>query len=277
MRRGDIGVRVQTVTPLLASGLNLARDHGVVLADVTPGGAAAVAGLRPGDLVMALDGKPMENGRQLQVNLYRRSVGELVSLDLFRDGQPLKVSVAVTERKDPWRVSQPRATRARTRAAARRPRCRSRSRDRRGPAGASRALRGGGRFDRRRRARRTGRRVGRRGRDLRDQPQTDRGARGSSRGPRRTENRRWRCPSALSGAASADVSRLYDRLTGWRLPSDFRRQGVMRLLASLIQIVRHSIDRLNTGQRPSTDDGPGRFQREIHHRVDVWRQLHAAL
>jgi serine protease Do len=101
VRRGDIGVRVQTVTPLLASGLNLARDHGVVLADVTPGGAAAVAGLRPGDLVVALDGRPMENGRQLQVNLYRRSVGELVSLELLRDGQPLKVSVAVTERKDP--------------------------------------------------------------------------------------------------------------------------------------------------------------------------------
>jgi serine protease Do len=50
---------------------------------------------------VALDGKPMENGRQLQVNLYRRSVGELVSLELLRDDQPLKVSVAVTERKDP--------------------------------------------------------------------------------------------------------------------------------------------------------------------------------
>jgi serine protease Do len=101
VRRGDIGIRVQTVTPLLASGLNLARDHGVVLADVLPGSAAAVAGLRPGDLVVALDGKPMENGRQLQVNLYRRLVGELVSLELLRDGQPLKVSVAVTERRDP--------------------------------------------------------------------------------------------------------------------------------------------------------------------------------
>jgi serine protease Do len=101
VRRGDIGIRVQTVTPLLASGLNLPRDHGVVLADVMPGSAAAVAGLRPGDLVFALDGKPMENGRQLQVNLYRRLVGELVSLEFLRDGQPLKVSVAVTERRDP--------------------------------------------------------------------------------------------------------------------------------------------------------------------------------
>ena len=66
----------QTLTPLLAAGLGLPRDHGVVLADVTPGGPAALAGLRPGDVVLALDGKPMENGRQLQVGLYRRAVGD---------------------------------------------------------------------------------------------------------------------------------------------------------------------------------------------------------
>ena len=67
VRRGDIGVRAQTVTPVLATGLNLARDRGVVLADVLPGGPAARAGLRAGDLVLPFDGKSMENGRQFQV------------------------------------------------------------------------------------------------------------------------------------------------------------------------------------------------------------------
>ena len=101
VRRGDIGVRTQTVTPLLASGLRLARDYGVVLADVLPGTPAARAGLRPGDLVLALDGKPMENGRQFQVNLYRRFVGDLVTLEILRDDQIVKVPVTITERKDP--------------------------------------------------------------------------------------------------------------------------------------------------------------------------------
>ena len=41
VRRGEIGVRAQTVTPVLAAGLKLARDHGVVLADVKPGTPAA--------------------------------------------------------------------------------------------------------------------------------------------------------------------------------------------------------------------------------------------
>ncbi len=101
VRRGDIGIRAQTVTPELASGLKLARDRGVILADVLPGSPAARAGLRPGDLVLALDGKPMENGRQLQVNLYRRPVGEAVSLEVLREGQRLTMSATIAERRDP--------------------------------------------------------------------------------------------------------------------------------------------------------------------------------
>jgi serine protease Do len=86
---------------VLASGLKLPRDYGAVLADVRPAGPAARAGLRPGDLVLALDGKPIENGRQLQVTLYRRFVGDLVSLEIVRDGQTLKVPVVMSERQDP--------------------------------------------------------------------------------------------------------------------------------------------------------------------------------
>lgn len=102
VRRGDIGIRAQTITPELASGLILPRDFGVVLADVIPTSPAATAGLRPGDVVLSLDGKAMENGRQLQVNLYRRLIGDVVSLEILRDGQTLKIPVAMTERDDPF-------------------------------------------------------------------------------------------------------------------------------------------------------------------------------
>ena len=101
VRRGDIGVRAQTVTPALASGLKLQRDRGVILADVRPGGPAARAGLRPGDLVLALDGKAMENGRQFQVGLYRRAVGDAITLDVQRGDLTWKVPVSVAERHDP--------------------------------------------------------------------------------------------------------------------------------------------------------------------------------
>jgi serine protease Do len=100
VRRGDIGVRAQTVTPVLAAGLRLERDHGVVVADVAPGSPAARIGLRPGDIVLTLDGKAMENGRQLQVNLYRRFVGDVVVLEILRDGAVSKEPVEITERRD---------------------------------------------------------------------------------------------------------------------------------------------------------------------------------
>ena len=100
VRRGDIGVRAQTVTPILARGLALPRERGVVLADVIPGSPADRAGLRTGDMVLALDGKPMDNGRQLQVNLYRHLVGDVVTLEILRDGRADNRPVVVSERYD---------------------------------------------------------------------------------------------------------------------------------------------------------------------------------
>jgi serine protease Do len=100
MRRGEIGVRAQTLTPVLAAGLGVKLDRGVVLADVRPGGPAQQAGLRPGDVVAALDGKPMENARQLEVNLYARPVGQSVTIDVVRGGDRVPVRVQVADRVD---------------------------------------------------------------------------------------------------------------------------------------------------------------------------------
>jgi len=104
VQRGVIGVRAQTITPALGDGLSLGARSGVVISDVRPGGPAARAGLRIGDVVIAIDGKPMENARQLDVNLYRRAPGETVKLEVTRAGIPLTFDVAVVERpRDPDR------------------------------------------------------------------------------------------------------------------------------------------------------------------------------
>ena len=100
VRRGDIGIRPQTITPVLASGLGLTRQAGAILGDVAPGSPAAAAGLQPGDIVLSLDGKAIENGRQLSVSLYRRRIGDTVNLELLRGSQTLRVAVAVGERAD---------------------------------------------------------------------------------------------------------------------------------------------------------------------------------
>jgi serine protease Do len=106
VRRGVLGVRAQTITPKLGDGLSLGVHSGVVISDVRPGGPAAAAGLRVGDVVVALDGKPMENARQLDVNVYQRALGDVVTVDVVRVGVRLSFGVTVRERpKDPDRFT----------------------------------------------------------------------------------------------------------------------------------------------------------------------------
>lgn len=100
MRRGTIGVFAQTITATMTEGLKLGRDTGVVLGDVYPGGPGDAAGLEPGDIVLTLDGRAMENGRQLEVNLYGRRVGDHVTLQIQRGDEVRTVPVQILERED---------------------------------------------------------------------------------------------------------------------------------------------------------------------------------
>lgn len=100
VRRGSIGAAVQSITPLLADALRLPQESGALVADVDPEGPGGKAGLRIGDIVVALDGKTIENGRQFDVNLYRRATGTTATLDVLRGAGRLTLTVAVDERRD---------------------------------------------------------------------------------------------------------------------------------------------------------------------------------
>lgn len=98
VRRGAIGVSVQSITPVMAKGLSLTRDWGVVIADIWPQSPAESSGLQRGDIIVTLNGKPMENARQFDVNLYQFATGDKVRLDVLRGGEQKAFEVQVIER-----------------------------------------------------------------------------------------------------------------------------------------------------------------------------------
>lgn len=98
VRRGAIGVHAQTINPVMARGLGLSKDWGVIVADVYPGGPAEKAGVKKGDIVLTLDGKPMENGRQFEVNLYGKQIDKKVTIEYERGGKQASLQVTVVER-----------------------------------------------------------------------------------------------------------------------------------------------------------------------------------
>ncbi|MCZ6636517.1 MAG: trypsin-like peptidase domain-containing protein [bacterium] len=100
VRRGHIGASAQTLTPTLRAGLGLTSQGGIILSDVFPEGPADRAGLQIGDIVLSLNGKPMENGRQFHINLYGPVLKQGVALEILRNGTTRVVQVPVEERPD---------------------------------------------------------------------------------------------------------------------------------------------------------------------------------
>lgn len=99
IRRGYLGVAVQPVAVQPASeGAGRANKTGLMIVSLDSAGPAVQAGLRQGDLVLALDGKVMESGRSLARMLRRAEPGTTAELAISRSGQEIAVSVVLGER-----------------------------------------------------------------------------------------------------------------------------------------------------------------------------------
>jgi serine protease Do len=84
LRRQDIGVGIQTITPEIAAGLNLKQDSGVVISDVLPGGPAEAAGLMVGDVLASIDGEPAENIPSVNYHFLLRDTSDPVQVEVLR-------------------------------------------------------------------------------------------------------------------------------------------------------------------------------------------------
>src|SRR5580765_3816666 len=96
--RGYMGVGLRDVDQDLERSLQLPVDHGAVVQDITRGSPADRAGLRPYDVIVSLDDRPIANDDQLIREIAGRTPGSPARLQLIRDGHPESVTVKLTER-----------------------------------------------------------------------------------------------------------------------------------------------------------------------------------
>jgi len=100
VHRGQIGVYPKTITPDLVEGLHLPTNRGVLLEDIVPDSPADRAGLKVGDIVVTIGGKPVDDIRHFALGMYDYKIGQKAELGVLRDGQVQTVAVRVVERHD---------------------------------------------------------------------------------------------------------------------------------------------------------------------------------
>jgi serine protease Do len=96
----QVGIFVRAITPALAQGLNLSVEEGILIEDVVPKSTAEAAGLKIGDIVTSVNGKPIHDVRQLAANMYSVAVGDKAQIAVLRDKEMLSFDVPVVERPD---------------------------------------------------------------------------------------------------------------------------------------------------------------------------------
>ena len=106
VRRGYIGVGIQPLSDDIAAALGLPKNSGEIIGRVEPGGPAAKAGLRPGDVVTRVNGTAVTPDTTLSYLVANVAPGRTAKLDVIRDGKPTSVSVVTATRPPEDQLAQ---------------------------------------------------------------------------------------------------------------------------------------------------------------------------
>lgn len=96
-RRGWLGVRIQTVTDEIAESLGLAKAAGALVADVTATGPAEKAGIQTGDIILAFDGQPVREMRELPRIVAETPIDKEVDIVVWRNNERVELSATIGE------------------------------------------------------------------------------------------------------------------------------------------------------------------------------------
>jgi len=104
VRRGALGVSINTVTPEIASARALETSRGAVVQSVGAGTPAAKAGLRRDDVIVSVNDAPVRDAGSLRAAIGLHRPGERVRIGIIRDGAPLSVEATLGEAEETTRL-----------------------------------------------------------------------------------------------------------------------------------------------------------------------------
>lgn len=93
--RGYLGVSIQAITPDLSQALNLDGTKGALVAEVRPGTAAAEAGVKRGDVIVAYNGKGIDDVHDLPAMVANTPVGDKATVTVWRNGQSQEIELTI--------------------------------------------------------------------------------------------------------------------------------------------------------------------------------------
>jgi len=107
VRRGLMGVLVQDLTPALATAFHLKGDMGgALIAQVSPYSPAAAADIKPGDIIVEVNGQKVQNGPQVRNAIGMLRAGSKIDLKLLRNGKTTNASLTITEPQQYMQVAE---------------------------------------------------------------------------------------------------------------------------------------------------------------------------
>ena len=101
VKRGRLGVKIQTVTPEIAKSLKMDRPYGALVAGVDPNSAAARSKIKTGDVILRFDQKEVSSMRVLPRMAAETPVGKTVPVTVWRDGKTMDLVLTVSEMPEP--------------------------------------------------------------------------------------------------------------------------------------------------------------------------------
>ena len=106
VRRGLMGVMIQSLTPELAEAFNQPDIHGAVVTQVNPFSPAALAGFKPGDIIENVNGHKIDDAAQVTNVVGLLRVGSEIHLKILRNGKPMDISLKTASPKAYQKESQ---------------------------------------------------------------------------------------------------------------------------------------------------------------------------